>query len=334
LKLRVAERDEALRELKRFNTAASTAHLNGSTTVADIFDAYVKDRKADGKDTRRMNEAWKQMSGHFGHLMPDQIDKACCREYTRLRRNHGVSNGGIRSELVFLAAAVNFGKHEKLYVGDKPFIHRPPAARPRERWLTKAEGRKLIDAAKAFHVKLWLQLAFATAGRPSHILQLTWDRVTLKEWTHPETGVTYYGSVNLDDPERDATRKGRARVPLNREAAEALKLAKEMAQTQWVIEYNGAPITGRQGVRQAVVAAATRAELDDVTPYVIRHTAGVWMAQAGLPMAEISQYMGHTSTAITERVYARFHPDHLQRGANALSLKEPKAIEDKRGAAE
>jgi integrase len=299
--------------------------------MASIYDLYVKDREAVGKDARRMREAWKPMASHFGHLMPDQIEDTTCRAYARHRRGHGVSNGGIRSELVYLSAALGFGKRKKLYSGDRPEIERPPAARPRERWLTKAEAVRLIDAAKAFHVKVWLQLAFATAGRPSHILQLTWDRVTLKKWTHPQSGVTYFGHVNLDDPERDATRKGRARVPLNEEAYETLKLAREMAQTEWVIEYNEAPITGRQGVRQAIVAAARRAKLDDVTPYVLRHTAGVWMAQARLPMAEISQYMGHTSTAITERVYARFHPDYLQRAANALSLREPKAIEDKRG---
>jgi integrase len=299
--------------------------------MAAIFDLYVKDRDVVGKDARRMREAWKPMAPHFGHLMPDQIDDRVCRAYAKHRRGHGVSNGGIRSELIYLSAALGFGKKKKLYAGDRPEVERPPAARPRERWLTKAEARRLIDAAKAFHVKVWLQLAFATAGRPSHILQLTWDRVTLKKWTHPETGLTYFGHVNLDDPERDATRKGRARVPLNEEAYEALQLAREMAQTEWVIEYNGGPIKGRQGVRQAVVAAARRAKLADVTPYVLRHSAAVHMVQAGLPMAEISQFLGHSGTAITERTYARFSPNYLRRASDALSLRKgPTAIEDKR----
>ncbi len=30
------------------------------------------------------------------------------------------------------------------------------------------------------------------------------------------------------------------------------------------------------------------------------------------PMSEISQYLGHTNTNITERVYARYPPDHLR----------------------
>jgi len=333
IKATALNRPDADREVARWNSGLAEAQRNGSAVaVAGIYDLYVKDREAVGKDVQRMRDAWKPMAPHFGHLMPDQIEDQTCRDYAKHRRGHGVSNGGIRSELIYLSAALGFGKKKKLYAGDRPEIERPPAARPRERWLTKAEARRLIDATspRFLHVKLWLHLALATAGRPSHILQLTWDRVTLKKWTHPESGVTYYGHVNLDDPTRDATRKGRARVPLNQDAYEVLLLAREMAQTQWVIEYNGQPVTGRQGVRQAVVRAAQRAKLAGVTPYVLRHTAGVWMAQAGLPMAEISQYMGHTSTAITERVYARFHPDYLQRAANALSLRETKAIEDKR----
>ena len=58
-----------------------------------------------------------------------------------------------------------------------------------------------------------------------------------------------------------------------------------------------------------------------MTPYVLRHTAAVWMAEGGVPMSEISQYMGHTTTAVTERVYARYSPQHLRRGADAIAAR-------------
>jgi integrase len=136
-------------------------------------------------------------------------------------------------------------------------------------------------------------------------------------------------TLNLDDPDRDATKKGRARVPINDDAYEALRVAREMATTEWVIEYNGGPVLR---VNKGIQEAARRAKLKGISPYVLRHTAGVWMAQAGVPMAEISQYMGHSSTAVTERVYARFHPDYLRRAGEALRLsKPPKQIEDGRG---
>ena len=95
--------------------------------------------------------------------------------------------------------------------------------------------------------------------------------------------------------------------------------AKDTAATQWVISYNEAA-GALLRVNKGIAEAARRARIKGVTPYVLRHTAGVWMAQAGVPMAEISQYMGHSSTAVTERVYARFHPDYLRRASDALRL--------------
>src|SRR5262245_50359506 len=93
-RLKLATKDEALRELRSFNTAVATSGIQGTATVAQIFDAYVKDREADGKlSIRRMHEAWRQMSAHFGHLRPDQIDRQTSRDYIALRRGLGVSNG-------------------------------------------------------------------------------------------------------------------------------------------------------------------------------------------------------------------------------------------------
>jgi integrase len=53
---------------------------------------------------------------------------------------------------------------------------------------------------------------------------------------------------------------------------------------------------------------------------VFRHTAGVWMAQADVPMQKISQFMGHTSTRVTERTYARYSPSFMKDAAAALEF--------------
>jgi integrase len=44
------------------------------------------------------------------------------------------------------------------------------------------------------------------------------------------------------------------------------------------------------------------------------------MAEQGIPMDEIAQYLGHTDPRITYRVYARFSPEHLKKAANALEF--------------
>lgn len=271
-------------------------------TVGVAFGLYVTDRERDGKNVKRMRQAWKPLSVHFDTLPPESVSKDDCRRYIDARRAVGVSDGGIRTELAYLSAAL---KH---LLGRKaPPIQRTPAGRPRERHLTRDEARTLIHCAVEVHIRLWIILALATAGRPSHILQLPWARVDLKRRV-----------IDLDDRERERTAKGRARVPINIMAFEALTVAREVAQTAYVIELDGrAPL---QSVKKGVAAAARRAGLDGVTPYVLRHTAGVWMAEDGVPLEQIAAFMGHSNLDTTRKHYAQFQPGYLAAAARSMDL--------------
>ena len=51
-----------------------------------------------------------------------------------------------------------------------------------------------------------------------------------------------------------------------------------------------------------------------------QHSSPVWMAEAGVSMSEISQYLGHSSTRVTESTYARYSPDYLRGAASALDF--------------
>jgi len=100
-------------------------------------------------------------------------------------------------------------------------------------------------------------------------------------------------------------------------AREALTEAYKGRLTDHVIETNGAPL---KDIKKGFTASAMRAGLNDVTPHDLRHTAAVWMAESGVSMPEIAQYLGHTDPSITFRVYARFSPDYLRKAAGALNF--------------
>jgi integrase len=70
-------------------------------------------------------------------------------------------------------------------------------------------------------------------------------------------------------------------------------------------------------IKKAFQAASARSGIH-VTPYTLRHTGAVWAAEAGVSMAELAQFLGHDTSATTERFYARFSPGHLRRVANAV----------------
>lgn len=45
-------------------------------------------------------------------------------------------------------------------------------------------------------------------------------------------------------------------------------------------------------------------------------------------MDEIAQYLGHSNSSQTYRVYARYSPDHLRKAASALELNELKEVRE------
>ena len=79
-------------------------------------------------------------------------------------------------------------------------------------------------------------------------------------------------------------------------------------------------------IRKGFDAMVVRSGLAGVTPHVLRHTAGVHMAAGGVPLSQIAQFMGHTSTAVTEKVYARFAPDHLRDAAEILDFGKMRSV--------
>ena len=263
-----------------------------TNTVASIYSAYLAD-----KGTDRARSAWIRLEPHFGYLRPDQIDRRCCRAYVAARRKAKVSDGTIHTELTFLRSAVRWHNRNTPAVVELP--SKPP---PRDLHLSREQYDRLLAATEADHIRLFVILALATAGRMTAILDLTWDRVDFQR-----------GVIRLGAGEK--RRKGRATVPMTDKARRALEQAVKARTSEYVIEYGGQKI-GR--IVKAFRRTAERAGMPWCTPHVLRHTAAVWMAEAGVPMAEIAQYLGHSDSRITERVYARFSPHHLRRAASAL----------------
>jgi len=274
----------------------------GALTVSHLWDAYRMDRRGRAVD-ENMKYSGVAVLPHFGHLRPDQITADHCRSYLKARRKT-VSVGTIWTELGHLRTCLVWASKARL-IGQAPEIERPAKPAPRTRYLTHAEIDRLLGADAEPHIRLALLLLLTTAARVGAILDLTWDRVDLVR-----------GQINLR-VDADGPRKGRAIVPINRTLRAALEAAKEAAISEYVVEWAGGRIGSiRKGFRRAVDGAA----LSDVTIHTLRHTAAVHMAEAGVPMEEISQYLGHSNTHITSSVYARFSPQHLAKAAEALEF--------------
>lgn len=293
--LRTHDRALAERRLEDFRRQAATE----LTVVAEIMEAYLADKNGRIRSIESQKFAWKALRPLFGNLRPDQVSRDRCRQYVAARREAGVGDGTIRRDLGVLRAGLRWADPNSPAV-----IERPGAPPPDDRHLSKDEYRKLLAACQPTpHLVTFATVCLATGARPGAILDLLWSQVDF------ERGLIALGPGHGN--------KGRATVPMTVACRTALEETRMRATTPWVIEWRGERITK---VRNAWGKAVKRAGLPPVGPKILRHSAAVWMAEAGIPMEEIAQYLGHSDPRVTARHYARYSPTYLRRAASALEV--------------
>lgn len=256
-------------------------HAPATERISDLWRLYLADRRKDGKDVTRQENAWKRLEPLFGDRLGTDIKKDDCRAYTALRQRQGAAPGTVKTELEYLRACLNlrYGRgHNRVWM--------PAGSPPRDRYLTREEVEKLLEHVDTPHVRLFIILAITTGARMTALLELQWDQVDFKHRT-----------INFNQVGREQGNKRRPEVPLNARAYEALEEAARGALSDYVIEWDNKPV---KSIKKAIRMAAKRSGIA-CSPHVFRHTAGVWMAQADVPMQKISQFLGHTSTRVTER---------------------------------
>ena len=228
------------------------------------------------------------------------IDEPMCRSY-RARRS--VADATARYELLQLSTALGWATANGPRLPGRPSIWLPPVPERQERHLERSEFRKFLAAVKADHARLYVMLGIYTMARPSAILDLTWDRVDFMR-----------RRIDFTPPGHVRTNKRRTIVPISDDLLTELQKGFDAATTEWVIERGGKKVAC---IKKAFQAASQRSGVH-ATPYTLRHTGAVWAAEAGVPMAELAQFMGHDDDRTTQKHYARFGPDYLAGVANAI----------------
>lgn len=275
--------------------------------VEDLWGAYTED-KAGRAIIPTMGHTWKALRDRFGHREPETITSADCRAHTAARREAGIKDGTIHTELGHLRMVLLWAKDQKL-IAEAPRIERPSKPRHTEKHLTREEVRRLFKSDDYPHVKLAAVMLYTTAARVSALLELTWDRVDFHQ-----------GRIHLENPKITRNHKGRSIVPMLNSARPMLLHAKSCALSPTVIEWGGKPVAS---IKKGLASAGRKAGLPmKVTPHMLRHSAAVHMAEDDVGMDQISQFLGHSNVEITRRVYARFSPSFLKKAAGALEFDD------------
>lgn len=308
--LRTADPREAARRLDTFEQKKNEL-APVVWTVGELWRDY-RASLGTRPSATTMGWEWRRLKERFDSLHPQEVTEAVVQAHITARRaqtwnGKPITDGTIWTELgrlrMMFAWAVKKGHLTKA-----PYIERPTPGPARSLYLTRDQMRKFLAHCGTPHVALFATLAWTTGARAAAILDLTWDRVDFDR-----------GRIRLKEGEIDPDRpmKGRAIIPMNGTARSALIEAKRFARTAFVIEWGGEKVAS---VKKAIHRAAVASGMPWVSPHVFRHSAAVMMAENRIPMTEIAQFLGHTNTKMTEKIYAKYSPEYLANAADALEL--------------
>lgn len=275
------------------------------STVEAICTAYLDDmaNRANPKNPERQMYALKRILPYVGKLQPVSITREVCRTFIERSRKAGLSDGSIISSISALRTALRW--HD---ARTPARFELPPTPPRRDRFLTREEVERLLEASQGRpHINLFIRLALQTAGRREAILGLRWD-------THVDFS---RGTIWLGFKAGGKNRAPHMSMPQSLKAP--LFDAYKNRISDYVIEHHGKPI---KSVRKGLKAVYEEAGITDVPnpSHVLRHTACVWMAEAGVSMKEIADRAGHSSITTTERIYAKFSPEGFRKSTEVLEI--------------
>lgn len=302
------ERGEAETYLARYIAGAGEAYQR-EPSVGDIVEAYRDDKLPKVRSKQTMQFSCSVLIRSFAALRPSHLTPTVIKRYAAER---GASDGSILREIGVLRASLAWAL-EHQWIATKPIISNPvKTPLPRDRWITKDEARRLIAGCTEPHVRTFVTVALMTAARMGAILEARWSQV---DW---DTKRLDFGDGHGN--------KRRSIAPLNGELERTLKAAKELACSDYIIEYRARPV---RTVKNGFAAACRRAGLVDVTPHVLRHSAATWLVLDGVPLSEIARLLGDTEATV-ERVYGKHTPEFLKRATNALQLGDSGVVSFKK----
>lgn len=215
------------------------------------------------------------------------------------RPRRPAAQGTINKKIRCIRQALEFGRRKKLYTVPKPDIDKVARGATRKRFLSKAEGKRLLDAAHspatAPHVRLFVYLALGAAQRMSAILELTWDQVDF------EHGIIWFTPG-------ESQNKNRVVAPMSAGVRAELLAAKQNARTDRVIEYRDG---GIEDIGHGFERLVARAGLKDVRIHDLRRTAASWAIMDGASFAEVGALLGDDEKVVKAH-YGHFHPSFLK----------------------
>lgn len=252
----------------------------------------------------------RMLDPYLGTLTLNQINGDVIWSVVEGELKKGNKPATVNRYLALIRSLLRMARDEWQWIDSTPKIRLLPGEVERDRWLTREEADRLIEACPP-HLAAVVKFALATGCRAREITGLEWGRVDLTRQT---------AWINET---KNGTPRG---VPLNCDAVAVLE--REVGKhPRYSFTYRGQPI-GWQISNTAWQNAVAEAGLKDFRFHDLRHTWASWHRQAGTSCDELKDLGGWKSRHMVDR-YAKFATENMAvaaariesgRGGNVVNL--------------
>ncbi len=280
-------------------------------TVAAALTVYGQERAPHVKDPARIGYAIGALIPILGDLPVGSLNSAVCRRYSEAR---GKAPGTIRKELGVLQAAINHC-HSEGHLTYAPKVRLPEKPAPRERWLTRDEAARLLNAAhrssRGKHLARFILTALYTGTRSDAILRMRFMPSMEGGWVDTKSSMMYRRATGQAE-----TKKRQPPIPIPRPLLAHLRRWEKNG-ARYIVEIDGHRVAS---VKNAWKRALADSGIDHCTRHDLRHTAVTWAMQCRADKWDAAGFFGLTLDTL-ERVYGHHHPDHLRSAVEAMERR-------------
>ena len=309
------------RELERHHASPADAAAR-TATLADAVTLLLTDRAGRAKAGKRSTETvefYEQKTGHWRRILGDgfrlaELSASGVDAVIQQRRDEGAGENTISKELVALRCALKLAVRAGLWKGNPAAVLPVAFAAeyvPRTRYLTRGELQQLLAQLPANPAAM---VAFIVASGA--------------RWGEAASALAADVAPPLVHLRGTKTVAADRTVPvLHPEAATLLQYALEHAEPG-----EGGKLFARwKSPNNALRRACVRAGIPHASFNDLRRTFATWLRAEGVSAELIAPAMGHTTTAMVQRVYGRLSASALAEllrgalGATAADVQQTDA---------
>lgn len=227
----------------------------------------------------------------WDNMRLDEIKQEDVATWLAQKRDSGLSHSTVEKIRITLNRSFELAKRWRVPGAEINPVHgipRPRYNNNRERFLTAAEARRLIDAAGRSanpQLKPIVQLLLLTGARKTELLTAKWEHVDLvrKAWLIPDskTGKPRY-------------------VPLSKAAVAVIEGLVRIPKCPWLLP-NPETRMHYSDIKRAWDTARSEAGLGKLRIHDLRHSAASFMINAGTDLYAVGRILGHADHQSTMR---------------------------------